>query len=457
MRQNSVVILGAGIAGSEAAWQLAIRGIDVTLYEMRPQRSTEAHKTAGFAELVCSNSFGSDTANSASRILKDEISELGSFVLGEARKHAVPAGNSLAVDRDLFSQSITQQLEQHPRIRIVREERTELPAIGWGIVATGPLTSPALSASLSEAIGGGSLYFYDAISPIVSFESLNLEKMFWGSRWGKGEPDFLNIPLSKEAYLQFVDDLLKGDVVVPKDFEEEKYFEGCMPIEALAARGPMTLAFGPMKPVGLFEPATGRRAYAILQLRTENRYRTAFNLVGFQTKLKYKEQERIFRTLPGLENAEFLRLGSMHRNTFIDSPRVLEPTLQLRARPQIFVAGQLTGTEGYLESAATGLWAGLNLARAVRGDSCLCLPPETMLGALLAAITDSQRAHFQPMNANLGVLPPLESPVRKDKALRNRLYAERSLRSLKAFLTAGESTGLSEDCTSASSIGVAEI
>ena len=425
-----VTVVGGGLAGSEAAWQLAKRGIAVSLYEMRPTRPTEAHKTNHCAELVCSNSFGSLSDHSASRILKDEIASMGSLILETAREFAVPSGASLSVDRDKFSRAITLALESHPLITIHREEISVIPEEGIVIIATGPLTSPSLSSSLLHKVGGESLYFYDAISPIVSADSLDFSKMYFANRWDKGESkDFLNIPLTQEQYDMLVDDLLSGDVMLPHDFEEEKYFEGCMPIEAIAARGRKTLSFGPMRPVGLRDPSTGKRPAAVIQLRTENEHKTAYNLVGFQTKLKYGEQLRVFRKLPGLENAEFLRLGSMHRNTYLNSPQVLQPTLQLRNDPRVFIAGQLTGTEGYLESSATGLFAGLNAARLARAENLLTLPDTTMLGALLKSITDPTRIPFQPMNANMGVLPPVlqEGDKKKlDKAVRNERMSLRS-------------------------------
>lgn len=433
--QPKVVVIGGGLAGSEAAWQIAKRGIPVSLYEMRPTRPTEAHKTDQCAELVCSNSFGSLSDHSASRILKDEITSMGSLILEKAREFAVPSGASLSVDRGKFSQAITQTLENHPLITIFREELSELPTDGICLIATGPLTSPALSAALQKKVGGESLYFYDAISPIVATESLDLTKMYFANRWDKGETaDFLNIPLTQEQYDTLVDDLLNGDVVLPHDFEEEKYFEGCMPVEAIAARGRKTLSFGPMRPVGLRHPVTGIRPAAVIQLRTENEHKTAYNLVGFQTKLKYGEQLRVFRKLPGLENAEFLRLGSMHRNTYLNSPQVLEPTLQLRCDANFFIAGQLTGTEGYLESSATGLFAGLNAARLALGENLLTLPDTTMLGALLKSISDPTRIPFQPMNANMGVLPPVIQVGDKkkiDKAVRNERMSLRSQQTLK--------------------------
>jgi methylenetetrahydrofolate--tRNA-(uracil-5-)-methyltransferase len=444
MRQKSVIVIGAGLAGSEAAAQLAKRGVPVDLYEMRPKKMTEAHTTHQFAELVCSNSFGSDVPFSASRILKEELELLEGFVLNCARQSAVPAGASLAVDRVKLSEVVTSELSKNPLITIHREELFSPPADQICIIATGPLTSPTLAESLQDFIGGKSLYFYDAISPIVSTDSLDMEKIFAANRYDKGEtPDFLNIPLNREQYDSFVDDLLSAEVVLPHDFEEARYFESCLPIETIASRGRQTLSFGPMKPVGLTDPKTGRWAHAVIQLRAENQHKTAYNLVGFQTKMKYKEQERVFRKLPGLENAEFLRLGSMHRNTYIDSPRCLLPTLQLERHPHIFIGGQLTGTEGYLESTATGLLAGWNAARLWQGLPPLTLPRNTMLGSLLSTITDRAKENFQPTNVNMGILPPLEyiegAPRKKDKALRNKGLGERAISSLKAWINEGTS------------------
>lgn len=438
--ENKVTVIGGGLAGSEAAYQLAKRGIPVILYEMRPQRMTEAHVTSNFAELVCSNSFGSNSEGAASWLLKQEVEKMGSFILSLAKKHSVPAGQSLAIDREAFSEEVTQTLEQLPLIEIRREELNEIPEKGVVVMATGPLTTANLSQSLQSIIGGNSLYFYDAISPIVSLDSLDLNEMFYASRYGKGEADFLNIPLEKEAYFEFVDDLLQAEKVVAHEFEKEKYFESCMPIEVIASRGPLTLAFGPMKPVGLENPKTGKRAFAVVQLRAENKYKTAYNLVGFQTKMKYPEQLRIFRKLPGFSQAEFLRLGSLHRNTYLDSPRVLTSTLQLKARDSLFVAGQLTGTEGYLESAATGLLAGINAAAYFSKEELVKLPAATMLGALLEAITDETKENFQPINANFGVLPPLEEKPPKgkfDKKTKGMLFTQRSQKVLSAEINAG--------------------
>lgn len=429
------MVIGGGLAGAEAAWQIAKRGHEVELFEMRPQVKTPAHQTDFLSEMVCSNSFGSMTPSSASGLLKQELSKLGSLTLEVAQSCSVPAGASLAVDREKFSQKMTQVLSDEKRISIRREEVKETPPDRIVILATGPLTSESLAKSLCELLGQKSLYFYDAISPIVSKDSLNLERMFFANRYDKGESaDFLNIPLSRDEYDEFIQDLLVGEVVLPHDFEEEKYFEGCMPIEALASRGPQTLAFGPMKPVGLTDPRTGKRSHAVIQLRAENKYKTAFNLVGFQTKLKYGEQERVFRKIPGMENAEFLRLGSMHRNTYIDSPKHLSPTLQLRKNPKLFIAGQLTGTEGYLESSAGGLIAGVNAVRVLRGESAITLPTQTLLGSLLENITDPNRIHFQPTNVNMGLLPPLQEKVR-EKKLRNEKMVAQAVSFLDGWLS----------------------
>ncbi len=446
MRQNPIHVIGGGLAGSEATFQIAMRGIPVILHEMRPTQKTEAHTTSQLAELVCSNSFGSVSPNSASRILKDELKELGAFVLSVAESAAVPAGASLAVDRTKLSEIVTATLGQHPLVTIERQEVTELPTDAITIIATGPLTSSKLIQSLQPIFGDNSLYFYDAISPIVSTDSLDLNKLFYANRYDKGDTkDFLNIPLSEEQYNTLVDDLLSGEVVLPHNFEEEKYFESCMPIEAIAARGRKTLAFGPMKPVGLTDPTTGKRPFAVIQLRTENRHKTSYNLVGFQTKLKYKEQERIFRKLPGLESADFLRLGSMHRNTYIDSPRLLDSSLSLRKNQRVFVAGQLTGTEGYLESTATGLLAGINAAQLYLDRPSYELPETTILGALLQTITDSNRTNFQPMNVNMGLFPPLENFSGKDKKEKNRLLAIRSKNSLDEWKIE-KNWGLQKNC-----------
>ncbi|MGH8011228.1 MAG: methylenetetrahydrofolate--tRNA-(uracil(54)-C(5))-methyltransferase (FADH(2)-oxidizing) TrmFO [Candidatus Binataceae bacterium] len=406
-----VNVVGGGLAGSEAAWQLACRGLDVRLFEMRPVRMTDAHRTAFFAELVCSNSLRNASLETAVGVLKEEMRRLGSLIVAAAYNAAVPAGSALAVDRDDFAGAITAALSAHPRIEIVREEVTELPA-GPTIVATGPLTSAALGAALNALIGERHLYFYDAIAPIVSAESIDLEIAFRASRYGKGGDDYLNCPMDEAQYGNFVAALIGAEKVGLHPFEKPVYFEGCMPIEEMARRGPLTLAFGPMRPVGLTDPRGGRRPFAVVQLRQDDREGRLYNMVGFQTKMTYGEQRRVLRMIPGLHHAEFVRLGSLHRNTFIDSPRVLSPTLQLRSRPDLFLAGQMIGVEGYVESAAMGLLAGLNAARMADGTTLVAPPRETALGSLVAYITDTSRQDFQPMNANYGLMPPLTSAAR---------------------------------------------
>ncbi|MGH7814686.1 MAG: methylenetetrahydrofolate--tRNA-(uracil(54)-C(5))-methyltransferase (FADH(2)-oxidizing) TrmFO [Candidatus Binataceae bacterium] len=411
MANAQVTIIGAGLAGSEAAWQLARRGVRVRLIEMRPVRMTEAHRTAGFAELVCSNSLRSDSRETAVGVLKEEMRRLDSLVIAAADRARVPAGSALAVDRDDFSRAITEALETHPGVEVVRAEAAEIPA-GVTIIASGPLTSPALGAALEQVIGPRSLYFYDAIAPIVTADSIDMEIVFRASRYGKGGDDYLNCPMTREQYEAFVAAVLAAEKMELHPFEKPVYFEGCMPIEEMARRGPDTLAFGPMRPVGLTDPRTGRRPFACVQLRQDDAAGRLYNIVGFQTKMTYPAQRRVLRTIPGLERAEFVRLGSLHRNTFIDSPRLLLPTLQLRARENLFLAGQTIGVEGYLESAAAGLLAGINAANLLAGRAPVVPPAETALGSLVAYITDSARRDFQPMNANYGLMPPLAGAAR---------------------------------------------
>lgn len=426
MKSAPVVIIGGGLAGTEAALQLATLGIPSELFEMRPSMPTPAHRTSQLGELVCSNSFGSLSEYSAPWLIKRELKELGAHLIRLAEESRVPAGHSLAIDRNVFSAKVTETVQCSPLIKVYRREMSEIPANRVVIIASGPLTSPSLARTLAATLGEEALYFYDAISPIVSADSLDRDQMFAQSRYDKGEADFLNIPLSQEQYQTFNADLLSGEVVLPHDFEEAHYFEACLPIEVLASRGERTLAFGPMKPVGLTDPRTGRRPYAVIQLRPENVHRSAYNLVGFQTKLKYGEQERIFRKLPGLQNVEFLRLGCMHRNTFIHSPKYLAPTLQLRSDGRVLVAGQLTGTEGYVESIATGCIAGINAAKFWRSEEGIVPPAESMLGSLLRWITDPSRECFQPTNSNMGLLPPLGRF--RSKSERNRALCERAIR-----------------------------
>ncbi len=411
MAEYQVTVVGAGLAGSEAAYQLARRGIRVRLVEMRPVRMTEAHRTAGFAELVCSNSLRNDSMETAVGVLKEEMRRLGSIVIDSADRARVPAGSALAVDRDDFSRMITDTLERHPLVEIFRAEAPEIPD-RLTILATGPLTSPVLGEALNRLIGPRNLYFYDAIAPIVAAESIDMNIAFKASRYGKGGDDYINCPMTGSEYEAFVTELLAAEKVELHPFEKPVYFEGCMPIEEMARRGPMTLAFGPMRPVGLSEPQSGRRPFAVVQLRQDDAGGRLYNMVGFQTKMTYSAQRRVLRMIPGMAKAEFVRLGSIHRNTFIDSPRLLRPTLQLKVRDDLFLAGQMVGVEGYVESAAAGLLAGINAANIVESRDLLVPPPETALGSLIAYITDPARRDFQPMNANYGLIPDLKIRAR---------------------------------------------
>ncbi|MDI3522249.1 MAG: methylenetetrahydrofolate--tRNA-(uracil-5-)-methyltransferase [Bacillota bacterium] len=423
---EAVTVIGAGLAGSEAAWQLAKRGVKVRLIEMRPAKFTPAHHTDKFAELVCSNSLRAAALENAVGLLKEEMRRLDSLIMRAAEATRVPAGGALAVDRDRFSDFITGALTEHPTVSVERREVTEIPAQGIVIIATGPLTSDAMAARLGELTGTEHLYFYDAVAPIVTLESVNLERCFWGSRYGKGEKAYLNCPLTQEEYERFWEELVRAERHPLKEFEELKVFEGCMPVEEMARRGPETLRFGPLKPVGLVDPHTGRQPYAVVQLRQDNREGTLYNLVGFQTQLKWGEQKRVFGLIPGLENAEFARYGVMHRNTFIASPKVLAPTWQVKAAPRLFVAGQVTGVEGYVESAASGLVAGINAARLARGLDPIVLSPETACGALAHYVTTAGLGNFQPMNVNFGLFPPLDTRVRGRRE-RNLALAQRAL------------------------------
>jgi methylenetetrahydrofolate--tRNA-(uracil-5-)-methyltransferase len=413
-----VNVIGGGLAGSEAAWQLARRGVRVRLFEMRPLRGTEAHRSDRLGELVCSNSFRSAGLDAAVGLLKEEMRRLGSLVMDAADLARVPAGAALAVDREVFSAEITRRIEAEPSIEIIREEVGALDRFGCAfvIVASGPLTSPALYAELRRLFGRDHLYFYDAISPIVTAESIDRSVVFSASRYQKGGDDYLNCPLRREEYERFVDEVLLAEKVPTREFERCIYFEGCMPIEELARRGRDTLAFGPMRPVGLVDPRTGRLPHAVVQLRQDNRDATLYSLVGFQTKMTHTEQRRVLRLIPGLERAEFVRLGSLHRNTFIHSPSLLESTMEFRRQRSLFFAGQLIGVEGYVESAASGLLAGVNAARRVEGRRCVVPPPTTALGSLVAHVTASERRQFQPMNANYGLFPPIGGRLRgRDK------------------------------------------
>ncbi len=429
---DTITVIGGGLAGCEAAWQAARRGVSVTLHEMKPAKFSPAHSLPGLAELVCSNSLRGESLENAVGLLKQELRRAGSLFMAAADATRVPAGGALAVDRELFSAAITEKIDSHPLITVVRGEVAALPLDGTVIVASGPLTSDPLAVAL-QRLTGEYLYFYDAIAPIVTADSLDMDKIFAASRYGKGDgDDYLNCPLDQEEYDRFVAELLAAEKVPAREFEKVVHFEGCMPIEELAARGHDTLRFGPMKPVGLVDPRTGREPHAVVQLRAENRERTLFNLVGFQTKLTWPGQRRIFPLIPGLGRAEFARLGSMHRNTFINAPRLLEATFQLKGEPRIFFAGQITGVEGYVESAASGFLAGINAARLVRGEALTLPPPETALGALVHHITNTDARHFQPMNVNYGLFPDLPGRVKK-KERRTRL-AERAVMALDDWL-----------------------
>ena len=435
---HQIHIIGGGLAGSEAAWQLAEAGFRVKLSEMRGSgEMTPAHQTDGLAELVCSNSFRSDDADSnAVGLIHQEMRTLGSLILRQADIHKVPAGSALAVDRDRFSEGVTAALTAHPNIEIVRERVDTLPDTGPVIVATGPLTAPALADQIGGATGKDALAFFDAIAPIVHFDSIDMDVAWMASRWDKGDTkDYINCPMTKDEYLAFHTGLMEGEKTEFKEWEDVPYFEGCMPIEVAAARGVDTLRYGPMKPVGLDDPRTGRWPHAVVQLRQDNASGTLWNIVGFQTKLKHAEQVRLFRTIPGLQNAEFARLGGLHRNTFIRSPELLDPTLRLKARPNIRFAGQITGCEGYVESAAIGLLAG-RFAAAELGGAAMTPPPvETALGALLHHITGAAVAEtYQPMNVNFGLFPPITG--RTKKADRKKMYTERARTALGVWLAA---------------------
>ena len=427
-----ITIIGGGLAGAEAAWQVARRGVAVRLYEMRPVKQTPAHKTGLLAELVCSNSLKSNSLTRAHGVLKAELRRLGSLVLTAADHHAVPAGDALAVDRDRFAQEITDAIESHPLIELVREEVVEIPAEGPVIIATGPLTSQPLARNLFRLTGAEYMFFYDALSPIVSAESVNREIAFLASRYDQGEAAYLNCPMDREEYEAFYEALLHAELTLHKDYDPSELFEGCLPVEIIAGRGKDTLRFGPMKPVGLSDPRTGRQPYAVVQLRSENAALTMYNLVGFQTSLTWGEQARVFRLIPGLEQAEFLRYGAVHRNTFVNAPTVLRPTFQFRGRDDLFLAGQLTGVEGYIESTASGWLAGVNATRLLRGLEPLALPAECLTGALIDHICRADQEHFQPMNANFGLLGPLEGNVSKKE--RREARGPACLEALERFL-----------------------
>ena len=435
---SAVTVVGAGMAGCEAAWAVASAGIPVTLYEMKPVKFSPAHHSPDFAELVCSNSLKASRIDSAAGLLKEEMRRLGSLLVPCAEKCAVEAGGALAVDREQFSAAVTEKIRSHPNITVVNAEISAIPE-GDVIIATGPLTSDALHEPIA-ALTGKPLYFYDAAAPIVTGESVSMDRAFYASRYGKGTADYLNCPMTKEEYLAFYDALIHAESAPRHDFEQEtmRVYEGCMPVEVLAKRGEDAIRYGMMKPVGLTDPHTGTRPYAVVQLRKENREGTLWNLVGFQTNLKWGEQKRVFSMIPGLEHAEFVRYGVMHRNSFLDSPKLLDETYALRKEPRIRFAGQMTGVEGYMESAGSGILAGLNTVRAIRGEAPLILPRETMLGALTAYITDPYQENLQPMGANMGILPMPEGRFRgKDgKQRKYQAYAERALAALDACIAA---------------------
>ena len=419
--QNDIAIIGGGLAGSEAAWQAANHGAKVTLYEMRPKEGTAAHKTDYLAEIVCSNSLGSNDNLSAPGILKNEMRKLNSLIIQKADQARVPAGSALAVDREQFALGVTEALESHPNVRIVREEIKEIPEDATSIVATGPLTSSHLSNSISELTHSKNLYFFDAIAPIIDTDSIDMTKVFRASRYDKGTADYLNCPMDRETYDRFYDALTQANRVQSKDFENIPYFEGCLPIEVMADRGRQTLLYGPLKPVGLTDPHTGKRPHAVLQLRPENIHGSCYNMVGFQTKLTYTDQKKVFRMIPGLEEAEFLRCGSIHRNTFINSPELLKDTLQLKTQDHTFFAGQLIGVEGYVEAAASGGLAGINAAKTLAGEPIVPPPETTAHGALLQYITTSEAKYFQPINTNFGLFPPLPSTIRDKQEKRKNI------------------------------------
>lgn len=425
-------IIGGGLAGSEAAWQAAKRGVKVDLYEMRPLRSTEAHKTGKLGELVCSNSLRSDDPSSPSGVLKRELQMAGSLIMESARKHSLPAGGALAVDREKFAQFISDRIEEHENIRIVRGEVERIPE-GVVVIATGPLTSETMVREIRGLINSEYLSFYDAIAPIISYDSIDLARVFWGSRYGKGGDDYINCPMNEDEYNRFYDELIAADTVHKRDFEDARMFEGCMPVEVMASRGRDTLRYGPLKPVGLVDPGSGKMPYAVVQLRAENIEKSSFNMVGFQCRIKWPEQKRVFRMIPGLENAEFLRYGSIHRNTFINAPLSVNKDMTFRSNRDVYVAGQLSGVEGYLESTAIGLLAGINAARKIKGQGQVDVPESSAHGALIRHLIESDPERFQPSNINLGLFPPLGEKIR-DKKKKRELVAERALKEWAVYI-----------------------
>lgn len=443
--KNSLMVVGGGLAGCEAAWQAAKKGVNVYLYEMRPRVTTEAHTGAELGELVCSNSLGSNLKDRASGVLKEELRLAGSLLVECAEKAAVPAGNALAVDRKIFSREIENSLTNHPNIKILREEIRSIPEEIPVVIASGPLSSPAISGEITRICGKDNLYFYDAIAPIIEYSSINMDIAYSASRYSKDElddGDYINCPFNKEEYEAFVNALTSAQRIPLKSFEEQidtgvsagkmSFFEGCLPVEVLAGRSIQALAFGPMRPVGLIDPRTGKRPWAVMQLRQDNKAGTLYNMVGFQTNLLHKEQERVFRMIPGLENAQFVRYGQMHRNTYICAPGILNASLQMIEHPSVFFAGQLCGVEGYMGNIAAGLLAGINAARYIQGKELFVLPVEMVSGALFNYISTAEAKHFQPMKANFGILPPLEKHTRS-KRERYMLYSQRALETAESF------------------------
>lgn len=427
----SVNVIGAGLAGSEAAWQIANQGVKVRLYEMRPQKLTPAHHTENFAELVCTNSLRANRLTNAAGLLKEEMRTFNSIIMESADKHSVPAGGALAVDRETFSKEVTEKLHNHPNVEIINEEIDEIPE-GLTVIATGPLTSDALAKDITKFTGNDGLFFFDAAAPILEKSSLDMDKVYLKSRYDKGEAAYLNAPMTKDEFYNFYNELIKAETAELHDFEDDKFFEGCMPIEEIASRGAQTMLYGPLKPVGLEDPRTGKEPFAVVQLRQDNAAGDLYNIVGFQTHLKWGEQKRVFSMIPGLEDARFVRYGVMHRNTFLCSPEVMQATYQTKKRPDLFFAGQMTGVEGYVESAASGLYAGLNAARIAQGKDPVIFPEETMMGAMAHYITHASVKNFQPINANFGIVPKLQERIR-NKQERNLKISERAIDRIKKF------------------------
>ncbi|GAB9261025.1 FADH(2)-oxidizing methylenetetrahydrofolate--tRNA-(uracil(54)-C(5))-methyltransferase TrmFO [Lactobacillus sp. AN1001] len=436
MTTTSINVIGAGLAGSEAAWQIAKRGLKVRLYEMRPEKKTPAHHTQNFAELVCTNSLRANQLTNGAGLLKEEMRRLDSIIMEAADTHNVPAGGALAVDRETFSSAITEKLTNHPNVEVIREELTEIPE-GLTVIATGPLTSDPLAQAIKRLTDDEGLYFYDAAAPIVEKSSLDMDKIYLKSRYDKGEAAYLNCPMTEEEFYNFYHELINAEMAELHDFEDQKFFEGCMPIEQMASRGEKTMLFGPLKPVGLEDPKTGKEPFAVVQLRQDNAAGNLYNLVGFQTHLKWGEQKRVFSMIPGLENAQFVRYGVMHRNTYLRSPEFLNATYQTKKRADLLFAGQMTGVEGYVESAASGLYAGINAALIAQGKEPVVFPEETMMGAMAHYITHASPKHFQPINANFGIIPRLEKRIR-EKRERNLALSQRALAVLEEFKTTAD-------------------